>query len=121
MLEKYRGSSLRTLSPIEEQAHSVLTPYAFKNFQEEFGRATQYLMLQENSIEFVLQYYEETTSQKHLVLWDGEMTSCSCKNFEFWGIICCHTLSVFIHKDCYRIPSLYLPPRWCRKTSLGGK
>ena len=85
MLDKYRGSSLRTLSPIEEQAHSVLTPYAFKIFQE-FGRATQYSVLQENGIEFVLQYYEKIkikTSQKHLVLWDGEMTSCSCKNFEF--------------------------------------
>ena len=68
MLEKYRGSFSRTLSPIEEQAHSVLTPYAFKIFQEEFGRATQYSMLQENGIEFVLQYYEEKTSQKHLVL-----------------------------------------------------
>ena len=36
-------------------------------------------MLQENGIEFVLQYYEEKTSQKHLVLWDCEMTSCSQK------------------------------------------
>ena len=79
MLEKYRGSSLRTLSPIEQQAHSVLTPYAIKIFQEEFGRATQYSVLQENGIEFVLQYIEEKTSQKHLVLWDGEMTSCSQK------------------------------------------
>ena len=79
MLEKYRGSFSRTLSLIEEQAHSVLTPYAFKIFQEEFGRVTQYSVLQENSIEFVLQYYEEKTSQKYLVLWDGEMTSCSQK------------------------------------------
>ena len=77
MLEKYRGSSLRSLSPIEEQTHSVLTPYAFKNFQEDFGRATQYSVLQEIGIEFVLQSYEEKTRQKHLVLWDGEMTSCS--------------------------------------------
>ena len=68
MLEKYGGSSLRTLSPIEEQTHSVLTPYAFKNFQEDFGRAIQYSVFQENGIEFVLQYYEEKTSQKHLVL-----------------------------------------------------
>ena len=62
MLEKYIGSPLRTLSSIGEQAHSVLTFYAFKNFQEEFGRATQYSVLQENGIEFVLQYYEEKTS-----------------------------------------------------------
>ena len=106
---------------IEEQARRVLTTYAFKKFQEEFGRVTQYLVLQENGIEFVLQYYEEKTSQKHLVLWDGEMTGYNCKNFEFWGILCRHTLSVFIHKDCYRIPSLYLPPHWCLETSLDGK
>ena len=68
MLEKYKGSSLRTLSPIEEQAHSVLTPYAFKIFQEEFGRATQYSMLQENSIKFVSQYYEEKNLSKALGL-----------------------------------------------------
>ena len=121
MLETYRGSSLRSLSPLEDQAHGVLTPYAFKIFQEEFGRATQYSVLQENSIEFVLQYYKDETSQRHKVLWDGKMTYCSCKNFEFWGILCRHVLSVFLHKDCYKIPSLYLPPRWCREASLSEK
>ena len=42
------------MSPLEDQAHSVLTPYAFKTLQKEFGRATQYSVLQENGIEFVL-------------------------------------------------------------------
>ena len=42
------------MSPLEDQAHSVLTPYAFKILQKEFGRATQYSVLQENGIEFVL-------------------------------------------------------------------
>ena len=74
MLEIFRGSSLRTLSPLEDQAHNVLTPYTFKNFEKEFERATQYSVHQENRIEFVLQYYKDETSQKHKVLWDGEMT-----------------------------------------------
>ena len=55
MLETFRGSSLRTLSPLEDQAHNVLTPYTFKNFQKEFERATQYSVHQENRIESVLQ------------------------------------------------------------------
>jgi hypothetical protein len=97
MLETYRGSSLRTLSPLEEQAHSVLTPYAFKKIQEEFGRATQYSVLQENGIEFVLQSYKDETSKKPMVFCDGEMVTCSCKHFEFWGILCRHILSVFLH------------------------
>ena len=49
------------------------------------------------------------------------MTYCSCKNFEFWGILCCHILCIFLHKDCYQIPSLYLPPRWRREASLSEK
>ena len=49
------------------------------------------------------------------------MTYCSFKNFEFGGILCHHVLSVFLHKDCYQIPSLYLPPRWCREASLSEK
>ena len=61
----FRSSSLRSLSPLEDQAHSVLTPYAFKLFQVEFGSATLYSVLQENGSEFVLQYYKDKTSQKH--------------------------------------------------------
>ena len=49
------------------------------------------------------------------------MTYCSFKNFEFGGILCRHVLSVFLHKDCYQIPSLYLPPRWCHEASLSEK
>ena len=90
MLETCRGSSLRTFSPLEEETHSVLTPYAFKKFQEKFGRATQYFVFQENGNDFVLQYYKDKTSQKHMVFWDGEMATCNYKHFEFWGILCHH-------------------------------
>ena len=109
------------MSPLVDQAHSFLTLYSFKIFQEEFGRATQYSVLQENGIEFVLQYYKDETNQRHKVLWDGKMTYCSCKNFEFWGMLCRHVVSVFLHKDCYQVPSLYLPPCWCRESSLSEK
>ena len=98
-----------------------MTPYAFKNFQKEFERATQYSVHQENCIKFVLQYYKDETSKKHKVLWDGVVTNCSCKHFEFWSILCCDILSVLFHKDCYHIPPLYLPSRWCCETSLSEK
>ena len=65
--------------------------------------------------------YKDETSQRHKVLWDDKMTYCSCKNCEFWGILCRHVLSVFLHKDYYQIPFLYLPPRWCREVSLSEK
>ena len=68
MLETYKGSSLRSMSLLEDQTHNIFTPYAFKILQEEFGIATQYLVLQEIGTEFVLQYYKDETSQRHKVL-----------------------------------------------------
>ncbi|KAG5531650.1 hypothetical protein RHGRI_026317 [Rhododendron griersonianum] len=116
MLQKYRGSSLRTMSPLEEQAREVLTPFCFKKFQEEFGRATLYSLLHGDGHEFVVKYHKNVDSKKHKVFWDGETATCGCKHFEFWGILCRHILSVFLHKDCYQFPSMYLPSRWCRDT-----
>jgi hypothetical protein len=61
-----------------------------------------------------VKYYKEQHSQKHKVLWDGDVVSCSCKHFEFCGILCRHVLTIFLHKDCFEIPMSYLPLRWCR-------
>ena len=66
MLEKYRGSALRTMSPLEKQAHGVLTPFCFKKFQEEFGRATLYSLLFANGHEFVVRHYEKANSNSIL-------------------------------------------------------
>ncbi|KAG5558295.1 hypothetical protein RHGRI_008276 [Rhododendron griersonianum] len=117
MLQKYRGSTLRTMSPLEEQACGVLTPFCFEKFQEQFGRAALYSLVHNHGCEFVIKHHEDTKGKIRIVFWDGEMSTCSCKHFEFWGILCRHILSVFLHKDCYRIPSLYLPSRWCREVS----
>ena len=91
-----------------------------KKIQKVFERATQYSVHQENRIEFVLQYYKDENSQKYKVLWDGEMTNCSCKH-EFWAILCHHILSIFLHKDCYHISPLYLPSHWYCEASLSEK
>ena len=56
----------------------------------------------------------------YYVLWDGELATCSCKNFEFWGILCRHIPSIFFYKDCYKIPSKYLPSCWQHQASDGG-
>lgn len=114
MLDTYRNSSLRTLSPLEEQVHNVFTKFAFQKFQEEFERATQYIVLKFDHGLFVVQYYKNLESQRHQVKWQDDLVRCSCKNFEFWGIICRHILSVFLHQDCFQISGTYLPLRWQR-------
>ena len=116
MLEKYSGSFLRSRSPLEEQGHHYLTPYAFKKFQDEFGKAFQYSIQEENCTTFIVNHHKATRHQT--VFWDGKVAICSCKYFEFVGILCCHILRVLVHKDCFEIPSMYWLSRWRREDQL---
>ncbi|KAK7268146.1 hypothetical protein RIF29_20833 [Crotalaria pallida] len=84
MLEKCTRIFLKLVSPLQEQAHSVLTQFAFHKFQEEFEISILYSIQHENGNVFVLQYYKDKNSRKHEVFWD----------------------------DCHEIPSNYLPRRW---------
>lgn len=109
-----RPVPVKSKSPLEEQAFEFLTPFAFKKFQEEFLRASQYSIICDQGNTFIVRYFQGETPKNHTVFWDGLTTSCSCKNFEFWGILCRHILRVFFHRDCFKIPSFYLPIRWYR-------
>jgi hypothetical protein len=121
MLETCRGSSLRTFSPLEEETHSVLTPYAFKKFQEKFGRATQYFVFQENGNELCYNIIKtklvKSTWYFGMVRW--LLVIISILNFGVYSVIT--YLSVFLHKDCYKIPPIYLSSHWCCKASLHEK
>jgi len=101
-------------SPLEDQAFRAVTSFSFKKFQDELERASQYSLVHVEGHEFILKHYK-SDGRNHRVFWDGNITTCSYKNFEFWGILCRHILRVFIHKDCFQIPSYYLPPCWCSR------
>ena len=114
MLAKYEDSHLRSLLPLEKQGYQVLTPFAFKKFQDQFAQSIQYSVAQEeNCTSFIVRHYKAT--RWHQVVWDGKMAKCTCKNFEFVGILCRHILSVLIHKGCFEIPSSYWLSRWSRE------
>ncbi|KAL4575093.1 hypothetical protein LXL04_021934 [Taraxacum kok-saghyz] len=113
MLAKYQESHLRSLSPLEKQGYQVLTPFTFKKFQDQFAQAIQYSTHEENDTSFIVKHYKAT--RWHRVVWDGKMAKCTCKNFEFVGILCRHILSVLIYKGCFKIPSNYWPSRWSRE------
>ena len=94
MLEKCKRLNMKLISPLQEQAHSLLTGFAFQKFQEEFERSIQYSIHHQNDNVFVLRYYKDANSRKHMVFWDGKIATCSCKHFEFWGYYV-DTFSVF--------------------------
>ncbi|XP_050379761.1 protein FAR1-RELATED SEQUENCE 5-like [Argentina anserina] len=64
-----------------------------------------------------IRIYEVTAHGKrfhHVVTFDsGDNTiSCSCKKFEFAGILCSHALKVLSENNVKTIPSQYISKRW---------
>ncbi|CAL5186369.1 unnamed protein product [Lathyrus oleraceus] len=112
MLEKCKRSNMKMMSPLQEQAYSVLTHFSFQMFQYEFERSIQYSIHHKNDNVLILEYYKDDNNLKHEVFWDGKIATCSCKLFKFWRILCRHVLSIFLHKYYHEIPSDYLSSRW---------
>lgn len=104
---------LKTGSPIESHAATVLTPYAFSKLQEELVLAPQYASLMVDDSYFIVRHHTEMDGG-YKVLWvpHEEFISCSCHNFEFTGILCRHVLRVLSTNNCFHIPDQYLPMRW---------
>ncbi|KAK1419174.1 hypothetical protein QVD17_28334 [Tagetes erecta] len=119
MLAKYQELHMRSLSPLEKQGYQVLTPFAFKKFQDQLALAIQYSAWKENDTSFIVKHYK--ADRLHKVVWDGKMAECTCKNFEFVGILCRHVLSVLLHTGCFEIPSSYWLSRWSREEAQANK
>lgn len=113
MQRKVQKVSLKTGSPMESQAATVLTPYAFSKLQEELVLAPQYasVMFDENCF-FVRHHTEVDGGSKVIWVPHDEFISCSCHQFDFSGILCRHVLRVLSTNNCFHIPDQYLPIRW---------
>ncbi|KAL0437667.1 UNVERIFIED_CONTAM: protein FAR1-RELATED SEQUENCE 11 [Sesamum radiatum] len=127
MLHKVPRASLKTGSPIESHAATVLTPYAFCKLQEELVLAPQYATMLVDESYFIVRHHTEVDGGCK-VLWvpQDEFITCSCRHFEFSGILCRHVLRVLSTNNCFHIPDQYIPLRWrdslftkCGRTSSG--
>ncbi|XP_015899964.2 protein FAR1-RELATED SEQUENCE 11 isoform X2 [Ziziphus jujuba] len=113
MQQKGQRFCLKTGSPIESHASSVLTPYAFGKLQEELILAPQYASILVDEDCFQVRHHTQMDGAWK-VIWHPcqEHISCSCHLFEFSGILCRHVLRVLSTNNCFRIPDQYLPLRW---------
>lgn len=64
--------------------------------------------------------YKVTLFGKHfqhtvIFILSEKKVSCSCKKFEFAGILCSHVLKVFSLNNITEIPELYIKKRWTKK------
>ncbi|XP_020426620.1 protein FAR1-RELATED SEQUENCE 5 [Prunus persica] len=115
------SQSSPTLSfPVEilKHAANVYTPKVFKVFQDELCKAYD-CVLHFNDEMGTISKYEVIPYGKnwqHTVTFDStnNVTLCSCKKFEFAGILCAHALKVLSTRNVKSIPAQYILKRWTK-------
>lgn len=113
MQQKLQKVCLKTGSPMESHASTVLTPYAFSILQEELVLAPQFASVLVDEGCFHVRHHAQM-DEAYKVTWDTcqHLIHCSCHRFEFMGILCRHILRVLSTNNCFQIPDQYLPARW---------
>ncbi|XP_073137623.1 protein FAR1-RELATED SEQUENCE 5-like [Henckelia pumila] len=106
--------------PVEiiKHAVSVYTHETFQLFQNELSK-THDSKLEVVTESEVISHYKISFFSKqyqHTVTYDlsDDKISCSCKRFEFAGLLCSHVLKVFTYKNVMRIPEFYIKKRWTK-------
>ncbi|XP_012478472.1 putative protein FAR1-RELATED SEQUENCE 10 isoform X1 [Gossypium raimondii] len=109
----------KTCLPIEENARSILTPYAFNALQHEIVLSMQYATTELANGSYLVRHYKKMEGE-YLVIWisQDEQIHCSCKEFEHSGILCRHCLRVLTVKNYFEIPEKYILFRWRLESSL---
>jgi hypothetical protein len=121
MQQNLQNICLKTGAPMESHAASMLTPFAFSKLQEQLVLAAHYASFQMDDGFLVRHHMKVEGGRK--VYWvprDG-IISCSCRHFEFSGILCRHALRVLSTGNCFQIPDRYLPIRWRRISTPSAK
>lgn len=118
MQRKLQKICLKTGSPIEAHAASILTPFAFNKLQDELLLAPQHASVPVEEGCFQVKHHTQIDGG-YKVIWvpSEEHISCSCHQYEFSGILCRHILRVLSINNCFHIPEQYLPPRWQMNSS----
>ncbi|KAJ1692771.1 hypothetical protein LUZ63_009469 [Rhynchospora breviuscula] len=50
-----------------------------------------------------------------------DMVSCSCKGYEFEGLLCSHAIKVMHHVNMFHLPNRYIMKRWCKDANVCAK
>ena len=87
---------------------NVYIPQVFKAFEIELGKAYDYTMVTSVEIGTVIEYKLSPLGKCscHTIKYHSTngVVMCSCKKFEFAGILCSHILKVLSSKNIIKIP-----------------
>ncbi|XP_024996074.1 protein FAR1-RELATED SEQUENCE 7-like [Cynara cardunculus var. scolymus] len=115
---------LHTKDPLEEQCRRLYTITVFKVFQKELLESYSYVGIKINIEGAISRYLVQRCGngdERNTVAFNASNLniSCSCKMFEFEGILCRHALKVFQIMNIREIPSRYILHRWTKSAKYG--
>ncbi|XP_042035199.1 protein FAR-RED IMPAIRED RESPONSE 1-like [Salvia splendens] len=111
------------LLEILKHAAAVYTHRMFALFNEELRKAFESKIESEDEFGssriYKVRPFHRT--KEHVVTYDsiGGSISCSCRKFEFSGILCSHSLKVLTFMNMDRIPDEYILKRWTKHAKNG--
>ncbi|KAK6146713.1 hypothetical protein DH2020_020582 [Rehmannia glutinosa] len=104
---------------ILKHAASIYTHEVFELFQDELHKAydSKAELSGENGETCEYKVIPFKKNYQHTVIYVSSQNevSCSCKKFEFAGILCSHALKVLSLRNIVKIPDLYIKKRWTKK------
>ncbi|CAA0824990.1 Protein FAR1-RELATED SEQUENCE 7 [Striga hermonthica] len=115
---------LHTKDPIEEQCRRLYTINMFKVFQKELLECYSYVGIKINMEGAINRYLVQkcgNADERNTVAFNASNlnVSCSCKMFEFEGVLCRHALKVFQIMNVRELPSRYVLHRWTKNARSG--
>ncbi|XP_052207985.1 protein FAR1-RELATED SEQUENCE 7-like [Diospyros lotus] len=115
---------LHTKDPIEEQGRRLYTMTMFKAFQKELLECYSYVGIKINVEGAISRYLVQkcgNVDERNTVAFNASNlnVSCSCKMFEFEGVLCRHALKVFQIMNIRELPSRYILHRWTKNAKCG--
>ncbi|KAF7150496.1 hypothetical protein RHSIM_Rhsim02G0017200 [Rhododendron simsii] len=116
---------LHTKDPIEDQGRRLYTVTMFKTFQKELLDCYGYVGIKINVEGVISRYLVQKCGnggdERNTVAFNtsNQNVSCSCKMFEFEGVLCRHALKVFQIMNKTELPSRYILHRWTKSAKYG--
>ncbi|XP_050147592.1 protein FAR1-RELATED SEQUENCE 5-like [Malus sylvestris] len=122
---KQKWRSLYSDWNVEIEASKQYTSKIFYYFQEEVKKVLNLRPLKLESDDGLTRTYTVMNSRKRginrTLIYDlaNQIVLCSCKKFEFEGILCAHALKLYYDLDLSSIPSNYYLKRWSKDAKCG--
>lgn len=115
----YTKPVLKTPLPVEKQGADIYTRNMFTIFQDEVFESLVFAVKLSAEDGGTRTYEVARFNEEHKIYFVAfniaeQLASCSCKMFEFEGILCRHVLAVFKATNVFTLPPCYILKRWTR-------